>query len=189
MSQYVVRPGETDFDLQDRIQGALDLPMNACGQSQVIEVAETLRPAELDWIYTSPSEPSLSTAEFLGRSLHVPVKVLDGLANANLGLWQGLSRSEVRQKQPRVFRQWEETPESVCPPCGELPEEVTARVDRSLRRPLRRGGNFAIVVSDPIAHLVENMLSGSPRRVVETCFPPGTCRRIETLEAVGSGQR
>lgn len=186
MSQFVIRPGETDFDAQDRIQGALDLPMNACGVAQVEELVETLRTAELDWIYTSPSEPALTTAEILGRELHVSVRVLDGLTNANLGLWQGLSRKEIRQKQPRVFRQWEEAPESVCPPCGELPEEVADRMARALRKPMRRGGRFAIVASDPIAGLVDQQLSGSLRRLIEAGPRPGTCRRVEVLEATST---
>lgn len=187
MSQFVVRPGETDFDVQDRIQGALDLPLTACGLTQVEELAESLRGAELDWIYTSPSEPALTTAEVLGRELHVPVRVLDGLANSNLGLWQGLSRKEVRQKQARVFRQWEEAPESVCPPCGELPEEIVDRVSRALRKPVRRSGSFAVVVSDPVAGLVEQLLSGAARRQADFEPMPGTCRRINVLETAGSG--
>lgn len=182
MSQFVIRPGQTDFDAQDRIQGALDLPMNACGLAQVRELVETLRDVDLDWIYTSPSEPSLSTAQILGKELQRPVKVLDGLANSNLGLWQGLSRSEIRQKQPRVFRQWEESLESVCPPCGELPEEVLARVERALRKPLRRGGSFAIVVSDPLANLVGCLLSGGTNCSLDPVARPGTCCRIEQLE-------
>jgi len=186
MSQFVIRPGETDFDAQDRIQGALDLPMNTRGIAQVDKLVELLDEAELDWIYTSPSEPSFSTAEILGRELHLPVKVLDGLANANLGLWQGLERSEIRHKQPRVFRQWEETPESVCPPCGELPEEVLERVDRALRKPLRRGGSFAVIASDPVAQLVERLLSGGHRRSSANSRHPGSCQCVEQLVPAGA---
>lgn len=187
MSHFVVRPGETDFDSQDRIQGALDLPMNACGVAQVNNVADSLRDEALDLIYTSPSEPSLSAAHQLGKQLNVPVRVLDGLANSDLGLWQGLSRSEVRQKQPRVFRQWEELPESVCPPCGEPPEELVRRIEQALRKPLRRGGIFAVVVSDPVAGMVDRILSGgtsvqSPVRK----GTPGSCRRVEMLVPAGN---
>ncbi|WP_437226398.1 histidine phosphatase family protein [Planctomicrobium sp. SH661] len=184
MSQFVVRPGETDFDVQDRIQGALDLPMNACGIAQVEKLVSPLRDADLDLIYTSPSEPSLSAARKLGQELDLPVKVLDGLANSNLGLWQGLSRSEIRQKQSRVFRQWEDAPESVCPPCGELPEELTERVERALKKPVRRGGSFAIVVSEPVASLVVRLLSGATQAPAGAETRPGTCCRVELLDAV-----
>src|SRR5690606_15640241 len=135
MSQFVVRPGETDYDVQGRIQGDLDLPLTAHGVAQVDELIETLRGEDLDVIFASPSEPSRTTAKIIGKQLHVPVKELDGLANCNLGLWQGMPHKEIRQKQPRVFRQWEEAPESVCPPCGEPPEEIAKRIDRALRKP------------------------------------------------------
>ncbi|HWL07552.1 MAG TPA: histidine phosphatase family protein, partial [Planctomicrobium sp.] len=124
MSRFVIRPGETDFDVQDRIQGDLNLPMTHRGECQVAEIIEALRGRQLDFIYSSPNEPALSAAQHVARALDVPLKVLDQLGNVNLGLWQGLSRSEIRQKQPRLFRQWEEEPESVCAPQGETSEEA-----------------------------------------------------------------
>ncbi|WP_437187752.1 histidine phosphatase family protein [Planctomicrobium sp. SH668] len=184
MSQFVVRPGATDFDVQDRIQGALDLPLNACGLAQVEELVEKLRNERLDVIYTSPSEPSLSSAQMLGKGLGVVVKVLDGLANVDLGLWQGLARNEIRHKQPRVFRQWEEAPESVCPPCGEPPEELIARIEKSLRKPVRKGGSFAIVASDPVAGLVLRALRGHSSSVNCDASEPGTCSAVHALEHV-----
>jgi len=186
MSIFVIRPGDTDYDAQDRIQGALDLPLNASGLAQVDGMAEQLRDADLEIIYTSPSEPSLSTAQRLGKQLQLPVKVLDGLSNLDLGLWQGLSRKEVRHKQPRVFRQWEEAPQSVCPPCGEAPELVVSRVARALKKPLKRENHFAVVVSEPLASLVLHHLQEPLPRVARPARLTSRVSRLDVLEPAGA---
>ena len=38
----------------------------------------------------------------------------------NHGLWQGMIIDEVKRKQPKVYKQWQEHPENVCPPEGEM---------------------------------------------------------------------
>ncbi len=48
------------------------------------------------------------------------------MQNLNLGLWQGMQVAEVRHKQPKVYRQWQEQPENVCPPDGEMIEQGRA---------------------------------------------------------------
>ena len=50
------------------------------------------------------------------------------MQNLNLGLWQGMQVSEVRYKQPKVYRQWQEQPENVCPPEGEMIEQAEQRI-------------------------------------------------------------
>jgi probable phosphoglycerate mutase len=182
MPRLVIRPGETDFDVQDRVQGALELPLNERGKIQLRETIEALREIDLDILYASPTEPALSSARRIGAELDLPVKVLDHLVNQDLGLWQGLCRSEIRQKQPRVFRQWEEAPESVCPPYAEPCEETVARVKLALRKVVRRGGSFAIVASEPIATLIASLLKGDPPSLCVPDVVGGDCGRIQWIE-------
>lgn len=186
MSRFVVRPGETDFDVQDRIQGNLDLPMTAQGEMQIAEIAKALQSEALDCIYASPSEPAYSAAEKLARELGVPLKVLDRLGNVNLGLWQGLCRSEIRHKQPRLFRQWEEEPESVCAPQGETCDEALERVRRALRKVVRKTSSFAVVASEPLATLVISVLKGEKPRLCGPAKMTNQRSRVECLETADS---
>ncbi|SFJ00190.1 histidine phosphatase family protein [Planctomicrobium piriforme] len=185
MARYVIRPGETDFDVQDRIQGDLNLPMTDRGRTQVAEIVEALRGRQLDTIYASPNEPALSTAEQIAKALDIPLKVLDRLSNVNLGLWQGLSRSEIRSKQPRLLRQWEEAPESVCAPQGESGDEAIERVQRALRKLVRRTGSFAVVASEPLATLVTSVLKGEAPRL---CGPGKMATQRSRLECLESSE-
>ena len=94
----VIRPGETEFDREDRIQGSLDLPLTPDGRRQVADVIDQLRSEPLDVIYASPSQPARATAELISDALGVPLKELDGLANMDQGLWQGMLLSDLKRK-------------------------------------------------------------------------------------------
>lgn len=160
--RLVVRPGETEFDGQSRIQGSLDLPLTEVGQQQVQNIIDELRKETFDVIYSSPTEPAATTAEMIGDALGVPVKVVEGLANLHLGLWQGMCLCDIRRKHPRVYKQWEDNPESVCAPEGEECDEALERVEAALRKPLKKDESFVVVAPEPIATLVSGVLRGEP---------------------------
>jgi len=156
----LVRPGCTDFDEQNRIQGCLDIPLNKRGEEQVRKVVEELRSVSLDWIYTSPCEPALSSATAIGAELGIAVKELEGLRNLDQGLWQGLQVEDIRRKHPKVFKQWQESPETICPPEGEMVSEALERIRKSLEKPLRKDVSFAVVAPEPLATLIGYFVRG-----------------------------
>lgn len=187
MAIYLIRPGETDYDVQNRLQGTLNLPLTDLGVQQVDLMVDQMRACGIDRIYTSPTEPALSTARRVADSLRLPLKVLDTLENVNLGLWQGLCMNEVRTKQPRVFKQWEESPDSVCPPHGEDGEVACKRVAAALKKPLKRGGSIAIVASEPLASLIECHIQGrEPELSDDYCKHRRTaiCQQVSPIPTV-----
>src|SRR5881628_3827291 len=94
----LIRPGSTDYDEQDRIQGTLDIPLNVRGPAEAAHTAEGLRAVALNRIFSCPSASSNDTALIIGKTLGVRVRKLDKLHNLNHGLWQGLQVEEVRRK-------------------------------------------------------------------------------------------
>lgn len=154
----VIRPGETDYDQQDRIQGTLDLPLNKQGESQLGEIVDALRNLSIKHILTSPTEPALSTATTVGEALGISVKEVELLENVDQGLWQGLCVDEIKRKQPKVYKLWKERPESVCPPEGESCVEAFERAQKALKKPMKRNANFAVIASEPMATIVECVL-------------------------------
>ena len=70
----------------------------------------------------------MQTAEQIARSLGVKRKKIERLQNLHQGLWEGMLVEDVRHKQPKVYRQWQEQPENVCPPEGEMLSEADQRV-------------------------------------------------------------
>ena len=152
----LIRPGSTDFDEQRRIKGTLDIPLNQNGTSQVSRTAAELVDASVQVVYSAPCQSALQTAQTVAASLGVKVKRLDMLRNLDHGLWHGKLIEEVKQKQPKVYRRWQETPETVCPPEGETLTSARLRIQKALKRLLRkhREGVVAVVVPEPLASIM-----------------------------------
>ncbi len=158
----LIRPGSTDFDLQGRIQGNLDIPLCDEGRVQVKLALDDLRAMGLTAIYCAPCEAATETAGIIGSALRIKVKPIEGLRNLDQGLWQGMLIEDVKHKQPKVYRQWQEQPENVCPPDGEMLNEAAERVDEAIEKLIRknRDGAVGVVVPEPLASLVANRLHG-----------------------------
>jgi broad specificity phosphatase PhoE len=162
MTQIVlIRPGATDYDRDGRIQGNLDVPLNEEGTAEVAKVIEELRGQKLDVLYTSGSQPALETAEVISAVLDTKLKKLEGMQNVDLGLWQGKSVEEIRLKQPKVYRLWQEMPQNVCPPEGEMLSDAEERVRQVMCKLIKRhkDGRIGIVVPEPLASLVRHCVN------------------------------
>lgn len=152
----IIRPGETTYDSQSRIQGTLNLELTEKGQEEVDTLAEELLEEQLQFLYSSPCEPAPVTAERLAQILSIPKKILPGLQNQNQGLWQGMRVEDLQRSQPRVFRIWANCPESIFPPGGEAFHEVTKRIEATIEWILKRHhqGTVGLVVGEPLASYV-----------------------------------
>jgi probable phosphoglycerate mutase len=152
----LVRPGTTDYDEQGRIQGTLDIPLNELGRQQVERMIGELTPLGIDTVYCSESQPADETAELLAERLGARIKRLSNMQNLDHGLWQGMLVEEVRLKQPKVYRQWQEHPDCICPPEGEMLSAARVRVQAAVSKLLKkhRNGTVALVVPEPLGSLV-----------------------------------
>jgi probable phosphoglycerate mutase len=182
MTQIVlIRPGTTDYDAQGRIQGTLHIPLNPDGRQQVLASVEWLRGKSLLALYSAPCQSARETAELLGEGLNIRPKTLDRLQNLDHGLWQGMLIDDVRRKQPKVYKQWQEHPETVCPPEGEMLSDVEERVAAALDKLLRkhRFGAIALVAPEPLASLIRERLAGG--EVGDLWKACGCCGRLEVF--------
>jgi probable phosphoglycerate mutase len=157
----LIRPGATEYDQQGRVQGTLDVPLCEDGRQEVAKMVEELRDQPVTAIYASPCQSAEQTAEALGAALNLKTKTIDKLQNLDHGLWQGMLVDEVKTKQPRVYRQWQEQPETVCPPQGETLAIARQRVQAALTKLFKKhkDGLLAIVTPEPLASVVRNVLS------------------------------
>jgi len=157
----LIRPGCTDYDQQERIQGTLDIPLNEQGQAEVAQIIEELQDKEIEVVYAPPSQPAEQTAKALATGLKTKLRKLDRMQSLNQGLWQGMLVEDVRHKQPKVYRQWQEQPENVCPPQGEMLSQADERVRAAMTKLLKRHkeGVIALVVPEPLLSLVRRFVT------------------------------
>ncbi len=162
MARFVlIRPGFTDYDQQGRIQGTLDIPLNDDGDAQIRQIIEDVRGLGITAVYRAPSQSAEQTAAVIGAALDVKIKEIDALSNIDLGLWQGMLVEDVKHKQPKVFRQWREQPQTIRPPEGETLASAKSRVEAALTKLAKKHkeGTVALVVPEPMASVVRSFLA------------------------------
>jgi phosphoserine phosphatase len=161
VQMLLVRAGSTDFDEQGRIKGTLDIPLNEVGQSQVAQLVADLRGVRIDYLYASPNRSAQQTAASLATDHQVRLRTSTSWKTLTTGCGTASLIEEVRVSQPKVFRQLQEHPETVCPPQGEPLRAAFDRVREVLSRLVRkhREGVVAIVVPEPLASIVRSTLS------------------------------
>ena len=186
MSKIVlIRPGQTDYDDQSRLVGALEMPMNQAGVEQVDQIVRHLQQegVQPEAILTSPSDPACSAARAIAEALKgVKVKELDELKNVNQGLWQGLPETEVRKRYPQFFRNGREKPQTICPPEGETLGDACERLQKVLNKAIRKYDVLAIVAADPIASVIRCTLQERGLAVASCLSGENDRQAVEFLE-------
>jgi probable phosphoglycerate mutase len=158
----VIRAGATDYDLQERIRGTLDMPLSMEGVAAATRAGERLAADPPTAIYASADETAEETARIIGSACGIKPKHLPNLGNVDMGLWQGRLVEEIRDTQPRLHRQWQDNPWSVAPPEGELLEDACERVEAAIEKIFKRhpAGTVAMVVPRPLDAIVTWLVSG-----------------------------
>ncbi|MBI1325318.1 histidine phosphatase family protein [bacterium] len=178
---YLIRPGATSYDRENRITGTLDLPLCEEGVRQIGRLKTELTDVHMAALYHSPSLAALRTAESLGPVLRLRPKCESDLRNVDMGLWQGLTWAELRERHPKVWKQRAEDPRAVEAPMGESFDEAYRRIDRFLESLLKRyrDESVGIIASDPVAQIISARLRGDTKIRLTDSGMVGT---METLD-------
>ena len=144
---YIARHGETSWNLQHRLQGWTDVPLDETGRKQAAALAESLKGVRIDAIYSSTLSRSRDTAQTVAART-MTVKSLDGLRERNYGHFQGGSDTDAQfVKRMNV---WDDRLDD-----GESLNQLLARARDSLAQIRREhpAGNVLIV-----AHRITNQM-------------------------------
>ena len=185
MTQVVlIRSGATVYDEQDRVQGILDVPLSDRGKAEVVQLVQRLSEASLSALYCGPGESVARTADAVGRALRLRPKQLDELRNLDQGLWQGLQLGEIKRRNLKLFRQWQDDPRTICPPQGETVEDALERIQSVLKPLIRRHRDeaFGLVAGEPVAQIIAGYLRRETRVQLDDKVPTGGFEKIDVLE-------
>lgn len=101
MLLYLVRHGETDWNLQRRIQGSTDVPLNDTGRAQAKRTGELLASRRWDAVVASPLSRAFDTASIIAAEVGLPEPTTDPrLVERAYGDAEGLEMSEVDRRYP-----------------------------------------------------------------------------------------
>jgi probable phosphoglycerate mutase len=141
----LIRHGENDW-VGRRLPGwTPGLHLNANGRAQAEALAALLRPVRLAAVCSSPLERALETARPLARVKGLPVQRVRGLAEMQVGEWQGQSLGRLRRT--KLWPIIQHTPSLARFPGGESFPEAQARIVAALEGLRRRYGSPRAVVA------------------------------------------
>lgn len=128
----------TEWDQTGRMVGSSDLPLCEAGRSRMEQTLDAMGPSNLDVVLSAPDEASMQIAEMVGSATNAKVRVLDGLSEVRLGLWEGLRENELSDRYPTAFRTWQEDPSLVQAPGGESFDSARERIVETLFRAMEK---------------------------------------------------
>ena len=160
MKIYLIRHGQTDWNLEGKIQGRYDVSLNETGSKQAELLAMGMDKRPVVQIFSSRQKRALETAQAVGRRQHVDVTVIDGLEEVEFGEWEGKTWDEISREYPEEFKVWCTEPAEIVPPGGESRPQIYRRIGNALKEILRRSrGDIAIVSHGAaLAYMVSIML-------------------------------
>jgi probable phosphoglycerate mutase len=141
---YLLRHGETAWNSEGKYQGQLDIPLNERGREQALMASRWFSRRAITDIYTSDLSRALDSAAPIGAACGVTPTPLAGLRERNMGVYQGLSFDEIREKFPETRRKDYRTFANI--PSGEAAEEFLDRVDRTISGLASNHGQGKILV-------------------------------------------
>ncbi len=122
-----IRHGETAWNVDGRIQGQLDIPLNDTGRWQVHRLALAVADEGISAIYSSDLLRALETAQAVARGCGQPVTTEVGLRERGFGSFEGMSFDEINRRWPEQGERWRKRDPDFSAPGGETLREFSAR--------------------------------------------------------------
>ncbi|MBG9735487.1 histidine phosphatase family protein [Paenibacillus alvei] len=125
---YIVRHGETEWNVERRMQGHMDSPLTTLGVSQAQWLGEAMKDTPIDCIYASSSGRTDMTARLIRGERDIPMISSDALKEIHLGDWEGQLAAELERTYPEQFEAFWYEPAAYKSENGETFEELRNRV-------------------------------------------------------------
>lgn len=115
---YIVRHGETDYNVAHRWQGQLQIPLNANGRAQAQALRDVLADVAFTGVYSSDLVRAYDTARIIAAPHEVSITAEPRYREMLLGVFQGKTRDELHEYYPDDVVEWD-ADDSFAPQGGE----------------------------------------------------------------------
>lgn len=144
---YLTRHGQTEWNLERRLQGRGNSPLTEAGIERAKELRERIKDIDIDFIYSSPIERALDTANIIKGEKNIEVITDEGLMEMCFGDYEGRKTDEVMAENPS----WNidlimHGDVELCAPNGEDLASVRARVAETMDRIIEENRGKAILI-------------------------------------------
>jgi len=143
-----VRHGETAWNVEARLQGQLDIPLNERGADQARRAARSLADDRPDVVVSSDLARARATAEAIASHNRVPLILEPGLRERCFGSFEGMTHNEVAQRWPEQSQRWRSRDPDFAPGDGETLRVFFERcVEATLRVAEAHAGKTIVLVA------------------------------------------
>ena len=91
MKIYVVRHGQTNWNIEHRLQGCTNIPLNDVGIHQAQNLAKTFKNIDADFILSSPLQRAFDTASIINQYKNLNIQIEPRLTERGFGDFEGLN--------------------------------------------------------------------------------------------------
>jgi broad specificity phosphatase PhoE len=162
----LVRHGQTDWNLSGRWQGTEPVALNADGWEQARLLASHLRGRPIGAIYSSDLPRALETATVIGDAVGIPPRIDVRWREFNLGIFQGYTRDEIRERFSEEWRAFHENYWDYAVPKGETRRAFQNRAYAAWQDMLAEAAGPEVVIvshGGTIRHLLFKLFEGDPQ--------------------------
>lgn len=194
---YVVRHGTTLLNRENRYRGRRDVPLDQGGWDDAWSAARRLEGITFDAVYTSPLRRARDTARIIADVADIAtVEDFAGFVNLDYGAWEGLTTDEASERDPELFRKYQEYGDGARCPDGEVLVDAARRMHHSLCliASLHPGRSVAAVSHAATVRLAISDVTDGPRSQWRKALPNGSITVFDvvqdqvTLDQVLSGE-
>lgn len=141
---YLARHGQTEWNVEYRIQGQLDSPLTLQGEKQASQLAVQCGAVNITQILTSPLGRAVETATICAEVLNLTVKTVPGFEERHFGLWQGKLVADVK-----VETNYNEITSQITdckPEQGESAKQLLTRFEKALKAQLQTASDQTFLI-------------------------------------------
>lgn len=179
----LIRHGETDYNLQRRYSGILDIGLNERGRRHAGLLRDRLASEAVDVLYVSDRKRAIETASLVFPNREAVV--VPDLREIDFGVFEGLTHQEIMHAHKDVYVEWLKDPYAATIPGGERLEDFQARVSAAIAAIIGRheGKTIAVVSHGGAISVYLNYLMG--RRAFWEFIPKGASFTVVEFEGGG----
>jgi len=158
----LVRHGETAWNAERRLQGQIDIALNATGLRQAAAAGRWLARTSVDAIYSSDLQRAWATAQAIGQACGLPVTAAPEMRERNYGLFQGMTYDEAKATHPERYARFEKRDPDYAFETGESLLAMYARVTGRLQAlaDAHPGQTVVVVLHGGVLDVINRFIRG-----------------------------
>ncbi len=130
---FIFRHGETEWNVQERMQGRLDSPLTEQGRQQADRHGALVKAlGGLERLWVSPLGRTTETAYVINSYAQAELIFSDALVERDCGAWGGMTIQQIKTRFPEQWAARDDNPYSHRPPGGENMQDMLQRVQEFL---------------------------------------------------------